>query len=149
LRRAKNFLKIPDFSLDLLSSIGDNIYSGVEIKNQKRKDEKMKKTYTITRGNQYDGQDGYSIECDGLESWGSIGPRMDGTVGITCDGRLSIRNDEVADAIRQTLADGQMRQVTVGTDAPARPRLIDPTPDPRLCPHCGSVCYGDCQAARD
>lgn len=82
----------------------------------------MTRTYQITRGNQYDGQRGYSIQCGGLYGWGAISERMDGTVGPTFGGRVAPPDsdmDVLEVALRATLADGQARTVVSGTPKPA------------------------------
>jgi len=75
----------------------------------------MKETLTISKGNQYD-PNGYYLKSDkGLYAFGeSDGDRL------TFDGTWYCVEHRAVDAvIRQVLADGQTRQMTVGEDAPS------------------------------
>lgn len=102
----------------------------------------MKKTITINISNQYY-KDGYRISDGTLTAYGHIAKRMDGTTGLTRDGNLQYRSDELDAAIEATMADGLTRQIEIGhDDAPATPAIEDK----QLCPHCHTYCQGDCQA---
>ena len=109
-------------------------------------------TITISAGNQYD-KGGYSIESDtGLSAYGSIANRMDGTTGVTLEGRWTLGYDwertgytmaQIEDAIMATLVSGQDTVIVLTreiADAPAR------TSNRGVCPRCHTYCYGDCRA---
>lgn len=76
----------------------------------------MRETYKISKGNQYDGQGGYSITNGINWGWGVID---DGRVCMS--GNIQQPRDitdaqwqAVKDAIRTTMTDGQDREITVG-----------------------------------
>jgi len=102
----------------------------------------MKTTLTISSGNQYDTA-GYRITDGNLDAYGKISKRMDGTVGLTREGNLQYRSEELDAAIKATMTDGITRQIEIGQDdAPAAPAIADK----HLCPHCHTYCQGDCRA---
>jgi hypothetical protein len=97
------------------------------------------KTYTITRGHQYD-KNGYSITDGQLRAWGS--PRGN---SFSMNGHFfRDETNQLAEAIRATMQDGLERIVTIGAE---RPERSDPdyTHDRQPCPDCGTYCYGDCR----
>lgn len=99
----------------------------------------MKKTIIIEKGNQYD-KDGYSIENGTIDGFGSI---SNNARGYTTEGNaLSvIHNDaDVYAAIKATLADGQLREITQDDGV-----KIESIPESHTCPKCGTYCDGDCE----
>lgn len=80
-------------------------------------------TYTISKGNQYDGQNGYRITNGINWGWGVVEP--DGRVAVAGNcgqqpyGVTDAEWDTVRDAIRSTMADGVGRTVEIGTAPPA------------------------------
>lgn len=111
------------------------------------------KTITITKGNQYNA-DGYSMTDGNLDAYGEIAKKMDGTIGVTRDGRCTLGCDydneaneaKLKQAIRETIADGKERVLTFEptTKSIPMPKINEPLRKP--CPLCGTYCYGDCQS---
>jgi hypothetical protein len=90
----------------------------------------MTRTITITKGNQYNPAGYYlGVTESGLYAWGEIGPRMDGTVGVTRDGNYVPRAEDKAavdEAIKAVLADGQTRTLRLGKADPVVPATPEP-----------------------
>lgn len=111
-------------------------------RNLNEKEIKMKRTITIAKGNQYD-KAGYRISDGVLDAYGNISKRMDGSVGLTRNGNLQYRSDELDAAIRATMIDGLAREIVIGQDTAPSGDKID---DSYLCPKCHTHCQGDCQS---
>lgn len=85
-------------------------------------------TIEIRKGNQYDPEGYYLTTKDDRGgrsyAWGREALRMDGVVGITYEGGY-VPSDEdrptVDAAIRDVMATGERRTITIGQPAPARP----------------------------
>jgi len=103
---------------------------------------KTTKTLTINKGNQYS-PSGYRISDGVNRGWGSYGKRMDGSVGLTRDGRCYDDSPDIQAAIMATLADGYEREIVI--DEPeSKAATVKDGSDGR-CPKCGTWCEGDCQ----
>lgn len=76
------------------------------------------------------------------DGWVTIGERMDGATGLVSEGALQHwATPGLAEMVEQTMADGQTRELVIGADSQSAPAKTD-----GRCPHCGTYCYGDCQA---
>lgn len=96
----------------------------------------MTRTYKVTKGSQYD-ESGATVEMASLYSqYNAAGEAITGTIGPL--------DPEVKAALLRVIATGQAKTVTTGK--PTAPEVSLPE-IPGLCPHCGTVCHGDCEAA--
>ena len=117
----------------------------------------MKKQLTISKGHQYS-RDGYRTSGG---QYGEIAERMDGTVGITVSNGMLLgydynhsgQREMVEQAIREVIADGVARTVTLMDRVEAGIDTAQPAvaPSPARvhgvngwCDKCRSYCYGDC-----
>ena len=99
----------------------------------------MKKTIIIEKGNQYD-KNGYTIENGIIDGFGSI---SDNARGYTVEGNALViifQDAELDAAIKATLADGQLREITQDDGV-----KIESIPESHPCPKCGTYCDGDCE----
>jgi len=109
----------------------------------------VRKTYTITKGTQYD-REGAVVTAGPLTTTYS-GPceRMDGTTGLVIDsgfGPAVGHEDAVEAAVLRVIASGQSETLTLGEDAPSRLPARTDIEECQMydevngCPHHGELC---------
>jgi len=105
------------------------------------------KTITISKGNQYD-RDGFRMTDGVCRSYGSADANKDN--GYCLDGNLwpwcFPNENEINNAILDTLADGQERIIKIADESNTTPKAETEFKSTSfgLCPHCHSYCCGDC-----
>ena len=109
----------------------------------------MKEKITIQRSHNGD----YDVTSEtGADAQGRIAKRMDGTIGLTRDGRWMLGRDyehqrtEVETAIRATMADGVVRMITLQTINNPQAKAVSKSAGQGPCPKCGTYCCDDCEA---